>query len=142
MSSITVQADLACPPRFLFNVLSDPAEIPTYFPFDGAESECRVGGRIVLRGQVNGAPFTDTGTITAYAPDREFAYRYWSSNHGTEQRAENEILIQYRIEAMAEGCRLTITQSNLPSEPYRAMMEAIWPQFLTGFKAAVEAACA
>ena len=105
--------------------------MPRLFPIERVESDGRVGGRFDLHGVADGEAFVDHGRIVEWEPGRVFAYRYWSTNHGTERAPDNEILLTYRIQALdAATSRLQAMQENLPSTEYQAVMRDSWPQLL------------
>ncbi len=135
--SVLVEAPAAA----VFELLTDPEQIPRCFPYRGGRSERRVGGAFVMHGGEGEAAFTDHGTITAYEPGRRFAYRYWSDNHGTERTPENHLGIAYELTPRPDGrTEVSVTHSDVPPGPYHAVMTQAWDQLLAGLKACAEAA--
>ncbi len=122
---------LAAEPARVFAALTTPAEIVRYFPYRSVESEGRAGGAITFRGELQGRPFTDYGQITTWAPAREFAYAYWSDNHGTPRTPEHHLEIRYVLEPHAGGgTRLRVEHRNVPAGPYHAAMTDAWDGLL------------
>lgn len=137
--TITKMIDIACEPKLVFDALTLPDEIVRHFPLEQVECDARVGGNFVLHGEVGGEPFTDFGRITALEPNRVFAYRHWSTNHGTERSEENELSIRYRLEDRDGSTRLIAEQANITSEDYFALMDGVWDMLLGNLKANLEA---
>ena len=129
---ITREVTLAADPARVFAALTTPAEIVRYFPYRSVESEARVGGAITFRGELGGQPFADYGRITAWQPAREFAYTYWSDNHGTPRTPEHHLTIRYLLAPGAGGeTRLRVEHGNVPAGGYHAAMSQAWDGLLT-----------
>ncbi|MBO6511098.1 MAG: SRPBCC domain-containing protein [Roseibium sp.] len=91
-----------------------------------------------LSGAVNGVPFTDYGRITRFEPGKAFAYRYWSTNHGTERRPENELEVRYEIVAGQDQTHLKVVQDRISSPDYFDMMNTAWDHLLGALKQNLE----
>jgi uncharacterized protein YndB with AHSA1/START domain len=127
VKAITVDAD----PARVFAALTTPAEIVRYFPYREVESSGREGGAITFRGEIGGQPFTDHGEITTWRPGHEFAYRYWSDNHGTPRTAEHHLTIRYLLSPVPPGgTRVEVEHSNVPAGAYADVMEGAWDGLL------------
>ena len=124
---VTLQAD----PARVYAALSTPEEIVRYYPYQRVESAGTVGGPITFHGELNGQPFTDYGRITAAEPGREFAYAYWSDNHGTPRTPANHLTIRYVLEPSGEGrTHLRVEHGNVPAGPYHEAMTGAWDGLL------------
>ncbi len=73
----------------VFSALTSSVEIPQFYPLKSVESTWTVGGEVLYKGEVEGAPFTDYGVIEQLESPSVYRYRYWSDNHGTQRMAEN-----------------------------------------------------
>lgn len=136
--SIARRIELAAPPPEVFAALTEPHRIVHYYPIDAAVCDGEVGGRFELRGTVEGQPFTDHGIIEAFEPDRRFRYNYWSTNHGTPNRPEHRMVIDYVLDPTDGGCILSLTHANLGSSERRALMEGVWDFLLGALRRYVE----
>lgn len=87
---------------------------------------------------MEGAAFADYRAITQYAPAQAFAYRRWSSHHGSARRPANEITIRYLMEPDGVRTWLRVIQENLPSADYYRLMDSIWDNLLADLKTALE----
>lgn len=127
-NAVTIPAD----PARVYAALTTPEEIVRYFPYEAVESEGRVGGAITFHGTADGRPFTDFGRITAAEPGREFAYAYWSDNHGTPNAPEHRLTIRYRLAPADDDgwTQLEVEHGNVPAGPYHETMTGAWPVLL------------
>ena len=98
------------------------------------------GGALMAPNLVESVVASDLSVIEAFEPARHFRYRYWSTNHGTEDRPENRMVVDYRLQAEGEGCRLSVTHENLLSSERAAMMDGVWDYLLGQLRAHVEGA--
>ena len=123
----------------VYSALTDSDEIPKYYPLQSVESDWVEGNEILYKGEINGTPFTDFGVIEELTKPRIYRYRYWSDNHGTERTEQNHITIEYRLEAVSVGTKLTVTQANIKSKGMYEMMEGqVWDYLLNSFKTHME----
>lgn len=126
-------------PESVFSALTNSEEIPKFFPLKSVESSWKVGDEVLYKGEIEGVPFTDFGTIEKLAYPSEYRYRYWSDNHGTERTEENHLTIDYRVAKSSEGTLLTVIQSNIKSlEMYQLMNEKVWSFLLNALKEYIE----
>ncbi|HZF66842.1 MAG TPA: SRPBCC family protein [Gemmatirosa sp.] len=133
MDRLTISKSIAlpAPPARVFAALTTPDEIVAYFPFRRVESAGQVGGTITFHGELDGRPFTDHGEITAWVPEREFAYTYWSDNHGTPRTPEHYLTIRYVLTPDATGgTQLRVEHQRVPAGAYAETMERVWDGLL------------
>ena len=136
MERLTLRKRITLPasPDRVFAALTTPEEIIAYYPFQRVESAGRQGGAIIFHGQLNGVPFTDYGEITVWEPAREFAYTYWSDNHGTPRTPEHFLTIRYRlVPTEGGGTELHVHHERVPDGPYATAMNAAWDGLLELF---------
>ena len=126
-------------PETVFRALTDPDRIPAYFPVDSVKLEARVGGLIELTGAVDGQAFTDYGNVECFDAPSRFAYRYWSTNHGTERTDSNHMTIEFEVESDgACGSNLRLRHSNLLTDQRLEQMNLVWDVLLGSLKGYVE----
>ena len=125
-------------PEAVFDALTMPENIVEYFPLEKVMSSWTVGGELRMQGTADGQRFTDAGVIQSLVRPKLFEYTYWSDNHGTENRPENQVCVRYSLRNDAQGTRVTLVQSNLPSLDYRALMNEVWDSLLQSLQAYVE----
>ncbi len=127
------------PIETVFGALTDSNEIPKYYPLRSVESDWNEGNEVLYKGEVNGSPFTDFGTIEELSKPHIYRYRYWSDNHGTERTDQNHLTIEYRLLTAPEGTELTVTQSNIRSKEMFEMMNGqVWEYLLGSLKTYLE----
>ena len=137
--SLQFSIEISRPRRAVFRALTDPDEVPRHLPLERVVSDGRIGGRFDLHGLADGEPFVDHGRIVQLEADELFAYRYWSTNHGTTRAPENEVLLTYRLRALdANRTELLVVQENLPSREYAVVMGDAWPGLLQGLRNSLE----
>ena len=122
----------------VFDALTTSAEIVRYYPLEKVTSSWEVGRELRMEGTAEGNKFEDVGMIRRLDRPSCFKYSYWNENHGTENLPENHLTIRYEISKTDAGCRLDVTQTNLPSKSYRDVMEPAWDFLLESLKKYVE----
>ena len=125
-------------PNMLFDLLTDPDQITKYYPYEKVESDREIGGKFICYGKDNAGPFTDKGTIEELNSPKEFSYRYWSTNHGTEDIAKNYLKISYRLEKCLAGTKLKLKHENISSKEYYSIMDGAWDYLLNNLKSYAE----
>lgn len=125
-------------PEAVFDVLTCSDDIVKYYSLKKVTSEWRVGGEVLLDGEINGTSFRDHGVIETLSRPNQFSYSYWSNNHGTERTSENHLTIVYRLSPKHQGTQLDLEQSNLRSEEMSKTMGVIWDYLLKSLKEYVE----
>ena len=131
--------EIAAGAESVFDALTDPAQIPAYFPVKSVALDTRRNGTIEIRGDVNGEAFTDYGIVTEFHRPARFAYRYWSTNHGTERSTANYMTIDYRIEPGDQGhCLVHLHHANLLTSERVQQMDGVWDFLLGTLKKFVE----
>ncbi|MDD1622690.1 MAG: SRPBCC domain-containing protein [Methylococcaceae bacterium] len=137
---LTIQKEIhiTASPTLVYDAITDPNKIVSYYPIEAVRSDNQVGGQIIFEGKIGEAPFTDYGVIEVFDRPREFKYSYWSDNHGTARLPENHMSIQYLLSGNEDGTRLILEHANLLTEERRAKMAGIWDYLLTQLKSYVE----
>lgn len=132
--------EINAPKHRVFEALTSCREIPKYFPLKEVVSTWEVGSEVLYKGEVNGSPFTDHGTIETLEKPKFYSYRYWSDNHGTERTPENHLVISYSLSETPFGTELKLVQSNIRSEELYNLMETqVWDFLLESLKQHLEA---
>lgn len=133
------QIEIHASPDAVFDALTDPLLIVRCYPVERVELEPNPGGAVTIHGTVGDEAFTDYGTVEKFDRPHAFRYRYWSTNHGTEQTAENQMTIAYRIESTdADSLMLHLHHGNLLTADRTAQMSHVWDHLLAGLKGFVE----
>ena len=140
MKSFTIKKNvyIDAKPEAVFDALTSSDDIVRYFPLRRVAAEWKVGGEILLEGDVNGEVFRDYGLIQVFSPPHQFKYSYWSDNHGTERTPENHLTIDYRLCSHQDETKVEMEQSNLKSEEMFSLMESVWDHLLSNLASYIE----
>ena len=137
--SLKKEIFISRPPKAVFELLVNATEIVKYYPLNSVESIWAIGSEIILKGGEGNDEFTDYGIIEYLVKDKQFQYRYWSTNHGTKRIPENHLTICYTLDHHENGTKLTLEQSNLNSKEMYQQMLQVWDFLLSSLKNYAEA---
>ena len=124
-------------PEAVYDALTSSDAIVNYFPIKKVTSEWKVGGEVLLDGEIDGKQFRDHGLIEILSRPTQFKYSYWSTNHGTERTLKNYSTISYRLSPQQKGTQLDLEHSNLKSE-HKQIMDTVWDSLLSSLRKYVE----
>jgi uncharacterized protein YndB with AHSA1/START domain len=133
-ASIRIRASTAR----VWDALTNPEVIKQYLFGTQASADWRVGGTITYRGEWEGKPYEDRGTILAIEPESLLKTTYWSSFSGVEDRPENYNTITYDLEGDGEHTTLSIRQENNRNKESAEHSEANWQSVLKTLKGLLE----
>lgn len=140
MFEIKKMVRIGAPIDRVFTALTSSDEIIKYYPLKEVQSTWKLGADVLIKGEVDGAPFIDYGVIEEIQSPTVYSYRYWSDNHGTERTPENHMLISYVLSECSGDTELTVTQSRIQSEEMCQLMDTqVWDYLLGSLKKYVEA---
>ena len=123
----------------VWSALTSPELVSQYMFGAEVVSDWKVGGPLVYRGEWEGAPFEDKGTILAIEPARLLRATYFSPSTGLPDAPENYATVTYEL-AEADGrTRLEVSQDGNASVEAATVAEGNWAMTLAGLKAVVEA---
>jgi uncharacterized protein YndB with AHSA1/START domain len=120
---VTQAVEVEAPRERVWQLLTDPAELPRWWP-DAAELEPRVGGRIVL----NFGPGAVSGQITTWEPPGALGFTWIQSN-----MPDVELHVSFRVEDLGEGrSRVSVVHSGFDDAPAEAREAVVsgWTNFL------------
>lgn len=106
----------------------------------GAEvvTDWQVGGPIVYRGQWEGRPFEDKGTVLEFEPEHLLRTTHYSPLSGLEDTPENYHTVSYELAAdKSGGTVLTVTQTNNPTQFEATKAAQNWSMMLDHLKEVV-----
>lgn len=129
---------IRAPKSKVWDALTNPKIIEKYFFGTKAECDWKKGSRIFFRGEWEGKPYEDKGTILEIDHGNFVKYNYWSSFSGTPDVPENYAIISYTVKDDNDGTSLTITQDGHKSVEARDHSDKNWGMVLEGLKKVVE----
>lgn len=127
------------PPDVVWRALTDPDIVKQYMYGTNMETDWKVGSPITWKGEWQGKPYEDKGTILAVEPKKLLKVTHWSPMGGSEDRPENYHTLTYVLSDDGHTTTLTLEQDNNPTqEAADTMAEKNWGPVLEGMKAAAE----
>jgi uncharacterized protein YndB with AHSA1/START domain len=132
---ITVQA----PAEAVWRALTDPALVKQYMYGTNLETDWKVGSPITWKGEWEGKPYQDKGTVLAVEPRKLLKVTHWSPMGGSEDKPENYHTVIYELAERDGETVLTLKQDNNPTqEAADTMAEKNWGPVLEGIKNVAE----
>ena len=122
----------------VWEALTNPAIVKEYFFGTNLLTDWKEGGPILFTGVWDGVAYEDKGTVLKFEPEHYLSYNYWSSFSGTADIPENYANIEYMVEAVEEGTKVTVTQDNLKDEEALTHSENNWQMLLNEMRKLVE----
>lgn len=135
---VKVSTLIHAPAAKVWEALTNPDLIQQYLFGTRAETDWKVGGPIRWKGEWQGKPYEDKGTVLQVVPERLIETTYWSSMAGLPDTPENYKKVTYELKPENGGTLLTLTQDNNASEEDKNHSEQNWKMVLDGLKKLVE----
>ena len=136
--SATARFEINADPPAVWKGLTDPAMVKQYFFGTNLATDWKKGSPIYFRGEWEGKPYEDKGTILNILPGKHIKYSYWSSMSGTPDIPENYATISYDLTKEGASTVLTITQDGIDTAERKNHSEETWKHVMEGLKKLVE----
>jgi uncharacterized protein YndB with AHSA1/START domain len=120
--SVTISA----PIERVWEALTNPGLIKRWFFGVETVTDWAVGSPIVHRGEYQGRPYEDKGTILQIDPPRLLVHTHWSPVSGLPDAPENYERVSWELSERAGVTELTVREANLGSEEAKAASEQSW----------------
>jgi uncharacterized protein YndB with AHSA1/START domain len=133
-ASVTVNAS----PARVWEALTTPAIIKKYFFGSDIVTDWQVGSPIFYRGEWQGKPYEDKGTILKFEPEKRLATSHWSPLSGVPDAPENYHTVTYELTPHGASTTLSLTQDNNATEDERSHSEQNWNMMLQTLKQILE----
>ncbi len=131
--------EIEAPAERVWAALTEPALVKRYFFGTDMSTDWQVGSPITYRGEWEGKPYEDRGTVLAFEPQKRLAFSYWSNFSGVPDTEENRQRIEQRVEGRGGKTTVTVTQHNITGEEARDHSAANWQAVLGEMKRLLEA---
>lgn len=129
---------IQAPRQTVWDALTRPELVREYFFGTNLVTDWSIGSPVYFRGEWEGKPYEDRGTVLVFDPPRTLSFDYWSAFSGTEDRPELRQLVRYDLEEAGGGVRVTVRQSKVETEQAADRSSKNWQSVLDGMKALVE----
>jgi uncharacterized protein YndB with AHSA1/START domain len=129
---------IAAPRARVWQALVDPAEIKRYFFGTEVETTWAVGSSITWRGEWQGQPYADKGTVLQSEPERLLQFTHFSPLTGQPDVPASYHTITIELSGAGDMTTVSLAQDNNATEDERAHSEANWHTVLGSLKALVE----
>lgn len=131
---ITIKAE----PEKVWEALTKPEIVKEYLFGTNLVTDWTVGGPIIYKGEWEGKPYEDKGTVLEFTPTTKMVSTYWSVMSGLPDVPENYNTITYELEAVDGGTKLTLLQDNNATEEKRDHSQKNWTMVLEKMKEILE----
>jgi uncharacterized protein YndB with AHSA1/START domain len=126
------------PVQEVWRALTTPEMIKQWFFGVETETDWTPGSSIVHRGEYQGKPYVDKGTIVRFEPPELLVHTHWSDVSGTPDEPEHYQEVTWALAELEGATELTISERNLPSEEAKDVSEQGWKAALESLKAMLE----
>jgi uncharacterized protein YndB with AHSA1/START domain len=133
-ASVTIDA----PIDEVWNALTTPDLIKRWFFGVDTETDWQVGSPVIHRGEWQGKPYEDKGTIIAFEAPTTLVHTHWSPASGVPDRPEHYQEVTWSLAERHGGTDLTVAETNLPSQEAKAVSEESWKAVLDNLKELLE----
>lgn len=135
----TTRIDIDAVPEKVWEALTTPEIVKQYMFGAEVVSDWKVGSPLIYKGEWEGEPYEDKGTILEIEPCRLLKATYYSALSGLEDKPENYNTVTYALSAKGEGrTRLTVTQTNNPDQHAADQAEENWDMALGAIRDLLE----
>ena len=118
--------------------LVTPESIKQYMFGTNVVSDWHEGSPIFWRGEWQGKPYEDKGTILQFKPGSKIQYSHFSPLSGVPDKPENYHTVTVELSADGNRTHVVLTQDKNASEEERSHSEKNWEMMLDGLKKFVE----
>ncbi len=126
------------PKEEIWEALTIPEQVKQYFFSTNLVTTWEVGSPILFRGEWEGKPYEDKGTVLSFIPLQSLSYDYWSNFSGIEDKKENYQILSYELQDMQDGIQVTINQSNVATQESADHSSENWKKVLEALENFVE----
>lgn len=122
----------------LWTALTDPDTIARYLFGSRVSTDWKTGSPIVYRGEWEGKPYEDKGTILEVVPGERLVTSYYSPLSGKPDVPDSYQTVSYLLADDGDGTRVTITQDGCADDAEAERSSGNWRMVLVSMKSVVE----
>ncbi len=132
------EADLNAPKSRVWDALVDPKAIKQYMFGTNVSSDFKKGSPITWKGEWQGKPYEDKGTIVDIEPGERLRYTHFSPLAGLPDKPENYHRVTIELASDGDRTHVVLAQDNNADEKAKEHSERNWTMMLDGLKKYVE----
>jgi uncharacterized protein YndB with AHSA1/START domain len=136
---LSVQRTIHAPIEKVWDGLTNPELVKKYFFGTQLVTTWQPQTPIYFRGEWEGKPYEDKGTVLKYAPNKLLSYNYFSAWSDLEDLPENYGIITYRVKAKGKSTILIISQGNIDALSKKIDSVKNWIGLMVELKKLMEA---
>ena len=136
--SSTASLDIRAPLSGVWDAITKPEIVKQYFFGTNLVTDWKVGSPLFFRGEWQGKTYEDRGTVLSFDPMKSLSYNYWSSFSGIEDSPALRQIIQFDLDSIVDGVRITIRQSNVDTQARADHSATNWRSVLEALKLLLE----
>jgi uncharacterized protein YndB with AHSA1/START domain len=110
---LSVQRTIHAPIEKVWDALTHPELVKQYFFGTQLVTSWQLNSPIFFRGEWEGKPYEDKGTVLTFEPNKTLSFNYHSAWSDLEDRPENYQIITYSVKKKGDSTILTIGQRNI-----------------------------
>jgi uncharacterized protein YndB with AHSA1/START domain len=129
-TAITIDA----PATKVWEALTTPDLIKKWFLGVDTITDWKVGSPIIHKGEYQGRPYEDKGTVLEFDPPRLLVHTHWSPVSGFPDTPQHYQRVSWELAERDGGTELTVTEVSIPSEEAKVVSERSWQTVLENLK--------
>ncbi|WP_313539015.1 SRPBCC family protein [Leifsonia aquatica] len=131
---------IAAPRDAIWHALTDPDTIARFMYGTRVTTDWRAGSPITYRGEWEGKPYEDKGTILEIVPGERLVTSYYSPLSGKQDIPDSYQTVSYLLADDGDRTLVTITQDGCADRAEAERMSANWASTLESLRSVVEKA--
>jgi len=134
--SVKINADISK----AWEVLTNPALVKLWLSESNMQiiSEWKEGDSFVIKGDLHGINFENSGFIVQLEPQKIFEYNYLSNISNLPEKAENRTHVRFVLSEIEKQTLLQLSLRNFPTESIYRHVDFYWNSTLLEIKKVAE----
>jgi uncharacterized protein YndB with AHSA1/START domain len=136
--SLKTQLTINAPLERVWAALTQPELVKQYFFGTDLVTTWEPQTPIYFRGEWEGKPYEDKGTVLSFVPLQSLEYNYFSSWSDVEDAPENYQIIRYKVKPLGAKTMLVIEQHNIDTIDKKVHSLQNWKGLMVEIKKLLE----